>query len=610
MSGPASRTPLSQRARPALLVVDPITERRRALSRALAAAYEVVPALDAEEGERYAQTLGPAVIVMPAPIARGAGAWVLAERYGDPSVAQSVVLLGSGDPAEAEEIPESTVLLPAHGLARNALITRIRLALLAREAGLAPDAHLEALLGDLSQISLIELVQLLSRMHLSARVDLPGRGHLRLAEQTLHSAATGKVQGIKAFCRLCRLTEGPFRVVLEPHTGEDCGELSAALIAAIEDSLGDYPPPTHQLVLNPNSIFFETSFSKLAQAILVGAHGGQTVQEVFDGLPQTDGEILSQLNELEDLGSLSLQPPSTPVHIVTDSTADLPPDLAAKYGIEVVPLTVLFGKERLLDRVDLQPGPFYERLADRGPHPTTEPPAAETIGRRYRRQSTDRMVLSLHISSELSQTPLNARRAAMEWMDSESPNFSPRVIDSRLVSLPLGFLSLFAARMAGRGIAVETIEERLLALRERFHTFFVVDSLEFLARGGRIGKARAFLGGLLNIKPILGLDDGRIVPVDRVRGGRAAHPRILELLRDGIDPERPVLAGIAHAAAPVWADRLRGLIEDEFQVKEMIVAEMGPVVGAHVGPGTIGATLFQPLPAEDDLLPTATKVPQ
>jgi len=130
----------------------------------------------------------------------------------------------------------------------------------------------------------------------------------------------------------------------------------------------------------------------------------------------------------------------------------------------------------------------------------------------------------------------------------------------------------------------------------------VVDTLEYLARGGRIGKARAMFGNILGIKPILSVVEGEIVPVDRVRGGRAAHPKLIELFRQRIDPKRPVVVTVAHAKAPVWADRLRGLVEKSFQVREILTAEMGPVVAANAGPGTVGAAVFQPTEEEMELI--------
>jgi len=159
-------------------------------------------------------------------------------------------------------------------------------------------------------------------------------------------------------------------------------------------------------------------------------------------------------------------------------------------------------------------------------------------------------------------------------------------------------LALFAARMARRGVAPDAIVGHLEAMRDRIHVLFVVDTLEYLARGGRIGKARAVVGNLLGIKPILGVVDGEIVAVDRVRGGRAAHPRLVELFKERIDPKRPVIVTVAHAKAPVWADRLRGLIEKSLAVEEVLIAEMGPVVAANAGPGTVGAAVFQPTDEE------------
>jgi len=149
---------------------------------------------------------------------------------------------------------------------------------------------------------------------------------------------------------------------------------------------------------------------------------------------------------------------------------------------------------------------------------------------------------------------------------------------------------------------VAEIAARLADMRGRLHVLFVVDTLDYLARGGRIGRARAVVGNLLGIKPILGVIDGEVTPVDRVRGGRAAHPRLVELFRERVGGGRPVIAGIAHAKAPVWADRLRELLAGSFEIRELLQTEMGPVVGTHGGPGTVGAALFAPTDEELPLL--------
>jgi DegV family protein with EDD domain len=183
----------------------------------------------------------------------------------------------------------------------------------------------------------------------------------------------------------------------------------------------------------------------------------------------------------------------------------------------------------------------------------------------------------------------------------ESPP-SVVVVDSGQVSLGLGLLALFAARMAARNETAPEIRRRLLVLAPRIHTLFVVDTLEYLARGGRIGRARALVGGLLGIKPILGVVEGEVAPVDRVRGGRAAHPKILEILKKRIDPGRPVIVGISHGNAPAWADRLEKRVRETFAVSELIQAEVGPVVGTHVGPGGVSISLIQPMGDEAALI--------
>jgi len=134
------------------------------------------------------------------------------------------------------------------------------------------------------------------------------------------------------------------------------------------------------------------------------------------------------------------------------------------------------------------------------------------------------------------------------------------------------------------------------------HVLFVVDTLDHLVRGGRVGKAQALVGRALGVKPILGLVDGEVVAVDRVRGGRAAHPRLVELFAQRLRPGEPVVVAVGHAKAPLWADRLRALLAERFVVSELLVSEIGPVVGTHAGPGTVGAAIFQPQGDEPQLL--------
>jgi DegV family protein with EDD domain len=176
------------------------------------------------------------------------------------------------------------------------------------------------------------------------------------------------------------------------------------------------------------------------------------------------------------------------------------------------------------------------------------------------------------------------------------------VHDTGLISTALGLLALFAARLSAHGMEAAEILSRIRGMQSRISILFVVDTLEYLAKGGRIGKAQAWMGGLFRIKPILGLEDGAIVPVARVRGRRAATTRLLELLRERHQKKSPTIAAITHARAARWADRIRQHIEKELDIAELIISETGAVVGTHVGPGAFSVVTFQPTPEELPLL--------
>jgi len=562
-------------AKPTLVLVDPQAERLRDLSQGLTAAgYEVVPVPDAAKGKRFLDGLEAAVLV------------VLVDR-------------SAAEAEEAEEdLPATATSLPTPGLDTREILRRLRLVLLGREIGVAPDARFTSLVGDLAQTPLLELLRALDPTGADGRIELRG-GTLTLAGGAVVAAAAGAARGLKAFCRLGRLHEGPLRIV-PAERGRDGGEtrpreidedLHGLILAAIEDSLGELPDPRSRLAIDLKPAFFSTAFTPLQQELLSLAQRGATMQQVLDTLAARDGEIVDEMLRLEGMELLVRHPPQSTVQIVTDSTADLPGDLARAHGIAVVPLTVAFGREVFRDRVDLQPGQFYAQLTRRKEHPVSSPPPREDFAARYQEwlaQGSE--VISLHLSAKLSKTFENASAAAGKTV---------AVLDTGQVSLGLGLLALFAARLAARGEPAERIVRRLREMAPRFHTLFVVDTLECLARGGRIGKARALVGGLLRVKPILGVVNGEVAPLDQVRGGRAVHPRLLELLHQRVDRGRPLIAGICHANAPAWADSLERLVREQLQVAELIAAEVGPVIGANVGPGALAVTVFQP--TEDEL---------
>lgn len=570
--------------RPTVLLIDPQAERLRELGRQLAAwGYEVVPVTDEARARRFAQGLGSAVIVIDPALLDPQE--LLAEG-------RTVIVLGQ-HPEDEEGLPDALSFLAAAGLEASELARRLLLVLLGRELGVDPDSRLSSLVGDLSQMPLIELLRGLNAAAASGRLDLRG-GSLLLDRGQVTAAAAGPARALKAFCRLGRLHEGPFRFVAgEQQVRREIEEdLDALVLAVIEDSLGELPDPRGQLEVEIGPSFFATPFSPLQQRILGAAQRGATLRQILDGLPDRDGEIIQEVLRLEEKGFLVRREPR--VRVVTDSTSDLPPDVAGAHGITVVPLTVAFGQEVYKDRVDLQPGRFYTMLKEKKAHPASSPPASEDFSRRFGEWvGKGHEVISIHLSSQMSKTAENARAGAPDGVS---------VVDSRQVSLGLGLLALFAARMAARNETAQEIRRRVIAMAPRIHTIFAVDTLEYLARGGRIGKARALVGGLLGIKPILGIIDGEVAPVDRARGSRSVHPKILEVLRRRVDPKRPVVAGVSHGNAPAWADRLEKTVRDNFQVIELVQAEVGPVVGTHAGPGVVMASLFQPEGDEAELI--------
>jgi DegV family protein with EDD domain len=598
-------------SRPSVLVVDPEASRRREIAHGLTGfGYEVIPAVGWDEGRRYAASLGPGIVVLPAGLAHDAdGSLPDLFSAADPAAQRTLLLLGAGE-EDGGELPEHVLFLKVDGLPPGDLVRRIHLVLLGREIGVEPDAELESLVGDFSLLPFLELLRAAHRVRLDGRV-VCGEGEVILQGGEVASATAGRARGVKAFLRLSLLDAGPYWVQLRSMAGVERDvheDLTSLIFKALEDRVFDAPDPRSRARVEIGPAFFESRFTPSQQELLAVLPNCVTVGRLLDALTATDSDILRDLLGLRELGIVTLEEPEELVAVVTDSTSDLPPDVARAHGIHVVPVLVLFGDRVYHDGVDLKAKEFYDLLEKGQVQPRTSPIPEADFHDAYRALAPKKDVISVHLSEKLSQTVVNARKAAAERLPyyqelrGEAERVSLEVVDSRSASLGLGMLALFAARMARRGVAPHAIVERLEAMRERIHVLFVVDTLEYLARSGRIGKARALVGNILGIKPILGVVDGEIVAVDRVRGGRAAHPKLVDLFRERVDPARPVIVTVAHAKAPVWADRLRGLLEGSLAVHEVITAEMGPVVVANAGPGTVGAAVFQPTDEEMALI--------
>jgi DegV family protein with EDD domain len=596
-------------SRPAVLIVEPDSSLRKEVSEGLSEhGYEVVPAGGRDDGRRFAEGLGPSVIVTRDTVPGFGDASVLEElRQATAGTTVLVVLGGSASPPE--ELPDEVLYLSASGLEARELVRRIRLILVGWEIGLEPDAELETLVGELSLTPVLEVIRGLGRALVSGRVLLAG-GEVAMDRGQAIAATAGRARGVKAFCRIGVRRQGPFRVILgRPGIAREIEtELEKLIIRTIEDRVPDPPSPKARIEVDLGPELFDTELTRFQQEILTEARRGITVGALLDRTENTDGSVLRELERLREMGALTVREPDAGVRVVTDSTSDLPARLARDNGIRVVPLTVRFGDRMFEDGVDITPREFYELLERERVSPATSPPTPGELLEVYRELVPERDVVSIHLSARLSETVSHAEQVAagharelQELRKGDDP-VRVAVVDSRQVSLGLGLLALFAARMAGRGLAAGEIGPRLQSMSERVQVLFVVDTLEFLARHGRIGKAKAWVGQLVGIKPILGVREGEVVLVDRVRGGRAAHPRMIELFEQELEADRPVIGAVAHAKAPVWADRLKSLLEKRFRVEELHVAEMGPVVGTHAGPGAVGASLFQPTDEEMELL--------
>src|SRR5690349_17912785 len=283
------------------------------------------------------------------------------------------------------------------------------------------------------------------------------------------------------------------------------------------------------------------------------------------------------------------------IAIVTDSTADLPTQLTRGRSITVVPLTLNFEGRSLLDGVDIRPSEFYRKLPNATTHPTTSQPSAGRFAEAYAELLEDHAdVISIHISQKLSGTYASAVQGA-EMTDPKRVH----VIDSQLVSMSLGLLTLAASEMVSRGEGASSIINRVVSMREQVQTYFSVATLEFLRRGGRIGRASAMLGSVLQVKPVLCIRDGLVTPLERVRTFDRALNRVVELTRE-VDRGNGLCVIVGHADAEPDAERVARELEPVTET--LMIQPLGPVVGAHAGPGVVGVGCY---PA--DLLPLHIK---
>ena len=276
----------------------------------------------------------------------------------------------------------------------------------------------------------------------------------------------------------------------------------------------------------------------------------------------------------------------TKVAVITDSTAYIPEEMVKALSITVAPQVLIWGDETFRDGVDIMPDEFYKRLETAKIMPTTSQVAIGDMKATYERLLESGFdVLGIFISAKLSGTMQSAIQAR-EFLPKAASKIS--IVDSHSTSMAMGFQVLMAARAAQGGAGLVECQELAEKAREHTGVYFVVNTLEFLRRGGRIGGAQALLGSALNIKPILELRDGRIESVEKVRTKSKATERMIDLVTQHIGGRTPVRLATLHANAAIEARAALDAASLRLQPIESIFASVSPVVGTHAGPGTVG----------------------
>ncbi len=513
--------------------------------------FEVVNAVNSEEALRFTAGLNPALVVIHSEL-DGSSPMELYTRLAGTGLELPPFLILSEFDTTPDDQPTGGEFhfLDPEGLDPARFLYQVRLLLLAREIGGEVGEDLDTLFGDLTRIAFGDLLLVLERDRITGHLRLnvgPGAG-IWLSDGKVIQAYWGNLKARKAFNRIAGLHQGAFVLDLvaasvEPAIDVELGVLVSDAIEErlqLEDLFGRLPSLKARVGIQMGHDFFAIDFSPLEREVLTQIQEARNFGDLINRVTMTDLETVMAIERLSTEGVLEIKEPTNRIHLVTDSTCDLLPSFARSRMVHVVPLSVVFGKTVYKDGVDLLPDEFYQMLKGADIFPSTSPPGKGEFLEVYRRLVATGDVVSIHISSKQSKTAEHAAGAAVDGanefaqlrLEADGVGVPEvRIIDSKSNSVGLGMLVVFASRMIDRGLGIEEIVSRIEDIRERLQFVFLVDTLEFLRKGGRIGQAKALIGTLLGIKPILGQIDGEVVPVDKVRGGRRAQPKLMEILR-------------------------------------------------------------------------------
>ena len=266
--------------------------------------------------------------------------------------------------------------------------------------------------------------------------------------------------------------------------------------------------------------------------------------------------------------------------IVTDSVSDISPKIAKELKIKVVPLTVIFGTDQFLDGVELSNSEFFQKLESDPNHPSTSQPSPEAFVKTYEKLLKEGYeILSVHVSAKLSGT-INSAEQAIKSLDTNKI----KIVDTGTASMAQGLVAMSAARAAKSAKSLDELADMAETTAKKTNVYVAMDTMEFLKRGGRIGKARAMLGSILNIKPIITTDNGEIVPHSRARTIKKA---ISSMINDMGDKDQIVEVAVLHSTTPDLAKDVLTQINAQNLNNPGTITEIGPVVGTHAGPGCL-----------------------
>lgn len=276
------------------------------------------------------------------------------------------------------------------------------------------------------------------------------------------------------------------------------------------------------------------------------------------------------------------------IKILCDSASDLPEDLLKELDVDIVSLVVLKGDEEYFDGVSITPKTVYDGMRQGQVYSTSQVPPSSFEEKFIEYAKNKETVIYLAFSSQLSGTH-QASVFVKEQIKADYPDFDLTIIDTKAASLGYGLIVLKAAQLAKKGKSKEEVLEAIKFAMENIEHLFTVDDLEYLLRGGRVSKTQALVGGLLNIKPLLNVEDGKLVSLEKVRGKNKVYKAMIDIMeqRSEDDELASQVVAITHADDIENATKLKEMISERFGVKEFIIADIGAVIGAHVGPGTL-----------------------